>query len=463
MPELTLSLVSEILGAPVTGNIRDMNFSHYHFDTRQIPEDETTLFFALKSDHNDGHAFLHRLKNRKNVAAVVSCEYSGGDHGIPMIPVNDPLKAAHRLARHIRDTHKKTRFIGVTGSAGKTTTKEFIYQLAAHRFRAFRSFENWNNWIGLPFSMLMLQGDEDVAVFELAMSYPGIGEIDLLSEILRPDVAVILNVYPVHLEYLKNLENIALAKTEILNYLTADDMAFIAGDFDLVREISRSKSGRKVYFGKKDKNNDVVLKEVVRKGDETHLVIDFFGKEDRFHTAIINHSQIENLFAAILVVQHLGFKNHEIQDALKKIKPLSGRGEIKKVKQFTTIDETYNSNPEALNKTLSWIDREYTDQKIAVIGDMLELGDDERHFHLKAGEYFSTLSYDYLITVGERARKIAEGARKQGFENSRISSFDQSRDAGVFLKSIARPGCVILFKGSRGIRLEEALQEFVNG
>lgn len=434
MPRLELSLVSQILGAGINHNVEDMIFSDYHFDTRQINDHETTLFFALKSDSSDGHAFLHHLKNKKNVAAVVSDEYRGEEHGVPLIRVPDTLKAVHQLAIYIRGAQEKTKFVGVTGSAGKTTTKEFIFQLIRHKYRGFRSFENWNNWIGLPFSMLRLKGDEEIAIFELAMSYPGIGEIDLLTEILRPDVAVILNVYPVHLEYLKNLENIARAKTEILNYLSSDGIAFVAGDFDLVRKISKTKTGRKVYFGKEDKENDIILKEVIRKEDETYLVIEFFGIESRFKTSIINHTQIENLFVAILVAQHLGFKNLEIQSALEDIRPLSGRGEIKQVDQFTTIDETYNSNPEALKKTLGWVDREYSDQKIAVVGDMLELGADELQYHVKAGEYFSTLSFDYLITVGERAQKIAEGAIKSGFKKSKISHFDHSREAGFFLK-----------------------------
>ena len=193
------------------------------------------------------------------------------------------------------------------------------------------------------------------------------------------------------------------------------------------------------------------------------MVIDFYGIEAEFDTPFINRVHIENLFTAIIVARHLGMKHVEIQAALKEIQPLSDRGEIRKHGSFTIIDETYNSNPEALKKTMDWVDKEYKGKKIAVVGDMLELGRKEDYFHREVGEYFAALGFDRLITVGRRALKIAEGALEKGFEEKKVNSFDSAADAGRFLKEGTKPGSVILFKASRGIQLENAIEAFCAG
>lgn len=461
MAELTIQEIARVVNGKILNCEKNLKFSHYHFDTRLI-EDDRTLFFALKSDQNDGHRFVEKLQDKKtkHVGAIVSLDFDSSGIKIPLIRVDDTLKAAHNLAIYVRDKFPAIKYIGITGSAGKTTTKEFIYQLLSTKYKVCRSYMNWNNWIGMPFSILSMDGDEQAAVFELAMSYPGIGEIDLLAQILRPDVAVLLNVFPTHLEFLKSLENVAIGKAEILNYLAADSAAFITGDSELILEQAAKKRGRKIYFGREKKANDIVLKDITRDKDKTKMVIDFFGIEAEFTTNIVNRVHLENLFAAIIVAQHLGFKNFEISDALQGIKPLSGRGDINKHKDFTIIDESYNSNPEAVKKTLDWVDKEYEGKKIAVLGDMLELGENEDSFHREVGLFFSKLDFDVLITVGKRAAKIAEGAEGSGFSARNIKSFDNSREAGAYLKKAAQKGSIIVFKASRGIRLEEAIKEF---
>ncbi len=463
MPELHIEEIADAVKGDILNRDRCANdrFIHFHFDTRSITSGNT-LFFALKSQTRDGHQFVPQLENQEGTAAMVSRDFNASGTTLPLIQVDDPLKAAHQLASHVRNRYRHIKYVGVTGSAGKTTTKEFVYQLLSHKYRAFRSSKNWNNWIGMPFSILNMKGDEEVAVFELAMSSPGIGEIDLLAGILRPDAAVILNTFPVHLEFLKTLDNVVQAKSEILNHLEADDIAFINGDLKRLWEKTRSQKGRKIYFGRNTNTNinDIILKEIIRCEKETTMVIDFFGIEARFVTPFINRVHIENLFIAIIIAQHLGMKNVEIQEALKEVTPLPGRGVVKQQKGFTIIDETYNSNPEALKKTLDWVDKEYKGIKIAVLGDMLELGENEEQFHKDVGHFFASLGFDRLITVGHRALKIAEGAAAVGFNSKKIRSFDTSAEAGRFLKEKAEPGSVILFKASRRIQLEKSIEEF---
>ena len=190
------------------------------------------------------------------------------------------------------------------------------------------------------------------------------------------------------------------------------------------------------------------------------MVIDSFGIKEEFVVPLVSLPQVENLFAAIMVAQRLGMKNFEIQDAVSSLQPLAGRGQTRHAGGFVIIDETYNSNPEALKKTLQWVDLEYQQKKAAVLGDMLELGKDEFAFHLQVGHFFSDLHFDLLLTVGQRAAKIAEGAIKAGYPASKVKCFDQAVDAGKYLRAELKPEAVVLFKGSRGMALEKAIAEF---
>jgi UDP-N-acetylmuramoyl-tripeptide--D-alanyl-D-alanine ligase len=296
-------------------------------------------------------------------------------------------------------------------------------------------------------------------------------------------VAVILNLFPVHLEYLKTIENAAKGKCEILNYLSSDDAAFINGDSEHLGKYLQDpryrhiyQRGRKIFFGR-NPNNDIRLKEITRMEDnkagkgQTSLLIDFYGMEAEFVTPLVNRTHLENLFVAIMVVQHLGMKNVEIQEAIKGLAPLANRGVISRHGPLTIIDETYNSNPEALKKTLDWVDKEYkkkkTRKKIAVLGDMLELGEREEQFHREVGQFFASLGFDRLITVGKRALSIAEGAQEAGFAARHIRSFQEAAETGKYLKKTfseeqSRDNqSIILFKASRGIQLEKALNEFL--
>ncbi len=464
MPELRLHEIASAIKGTVENAREDCVFHHFHFDTRLINQ-ANTLFFAFKTPESDGHRFVRQMENEPGAGAVVSRDYDATDLNIPLIRVADPLAAAQQLARYVRERFNHIKYIGVTGSAGKTTTKEFIYQILSFKYPAYRSYKNWNNWIGMTFSILNMSGAEEAAVFELAMSYPGIGEINVLADILRPDVAVILNVFPVHMEFLKTVDNAALAKSEILNHLDSDDTAFINADsLPLMNRLFATDcpKGRKIFFSRDSQNPHahIFLKEIRREKKETVLKIDFYGLETEFTTSLINGTQLENLFVAIIVCQHLGMKNFEIQKALREITPLSGRGTIYTYDRFTIIDETYNSNPEALKRTLEWVEREYTGKKIAIVGDMLELGAEEEQFHREVGHFYAGLQFHRLITVGKRAEHIAAGALANGVPAERIHHCDTALAAGKYLKEIAVEDGVLLFKASRGIQLEKAIEEF---
>jgi UDP-N-acetylmuramoyl-tripeptide--D-alanyl-D-alanine ligase len=461
MPELEIHDISKTIGGTLAGCRQTLKIKDYHFDTRQI-SGENTLFFALKTEKSDGHQFVATLNQRKNCAAVVSEKFNASGIDFPLLIVPDTLKALHTLTAYVRQKFHQIKYIGVTGSAGKTTTKEFIYQIAEKKWPAIRSVENWNNWIGFPFSLLKILGHEKVGIFELAMSYPGIGEIDLLSEILKPDIAMVLNVFPVHLEFLKNLDNVARGKTEILNYLSSDSLGLVCGDSDELVRHTTEKKGQIIFFGKNKERNHIRLTNFIRQAQQTIIETEFFGIKRQFQTAIINHIHLENIFAAITACTFLGMKHDEIQDALQEIKPVSNRGQIRKHKDFTIIDETYNSNPEALKKTLLWVNQEFPNKKIAVIGDMLELGENETAYHQEIGTLLSNLNFDYVITVGTRAEHIASSLLQAGFSKQCLTVCRQAEEAGRKLKELTEPNITILFKASRGMQLEKAISELLH-
>ncbi len=463
MPELKVSEIAAAVSATVDRSFRERSFKGFQFDTRVMRPG--SLFFALRSPKGDGHDHVRGLASMPGAGAVVRKDFVAGGLTLPLLRVADPLRAAQDLATHVREKYRAIKYVGITGSAGKTTTKEFLRQILSRKFRCYRSPQNWNNWIGLPFSLLQLSGREEVAVFELAMSDPGIGEIDRLAAILRPDLAVLLNVYPVHLEFLGTLAQAARAKGEILGHLEADGCAFVNGDLPLLRrEVSRRR-GQIILFGSRPAPNQIVLREVSREGEGSRLRIGFFGIEAEFTAPLISRTHVENLFAAILVAQRLGMKNHEIQEAVSALRPLTGRGQVRRRGRFILIDETYNSNPEALKKTLQWVDGEYRLKKAAVLGDMLELGRDELLFHREVGRFFAGLHFDLLLTVGRRAESIAAAARQAGYPARRIHCFAEAAEAGSFLRRELDPGKggALLFKGSRGMALEKAIAEFAHG
>lgn len=456
MPRLGLNEIARIVKGTVINGKKELVFSEYQFDSRKITKN--SLFFAFKTDTNDGHKYIKSLNKMKSVAAVVSSDFSPDGIDIPLIVVDDPFKAVLILAESVRKIYSKIRYVAITGSAGKTTTKEFLYQMLSKEHRVYRSYLNWNNWQGLPFSLLQIKGDEEFAIFEMGMSDPGIGEIDFLTSILKPDVAMVLNVFPVHLEFLKTLGNIAKAKSEIFNYLTSDSIGFASGDFDVLIKEVKQKKGKIEFFGKTAGVNKILLGKIVREKDVTSFEFVFYGIKDVFKTKLISHAHIENLFSAIIIAKHLGIKNRDIQRAIWSLKPLTRRGLISEYGDITVIDESYNSNPEALKKALSWIDIEYSSDKTAVLGDMLELGEEQEKFHFEIGFFFSKLGFKRLITVGKLSRKIAEGAEKGGYPKENIFNLQNINEAEKIIKNIKDKSPVFLFKSSRDSGLNRLVE-----
>lgn len=460
MPELTLGTIASATGGHLEGGSPDRPVQHFLFDTREL-DAPNSLFFALRGEQTDGHLFLRKLRAFPDCAAVVAGDWNK-EVPVPLVRVNDPLEAAQRLASRVRDQGSATRYAGITGSAGKTSAKEFLFQLLGSRFQAYRSRGNWNNRIGLPFSLLNMGEGTEAAVFELAMSDPGIGEIHGLAEILRPDVAVILNALPVHLEFLGSVENVARAKIEIADFLCADDCLVLNGDDPFLAAALADRPGRVVRFGRRHDRNDVVMDGVERNGKGSVIKTTWWGKQARFHTNLIHHVHLDNLFAAMVAAQQLGIDHCEMQRVMDHIEPVDGRGVIRRLKHFTVVDETYNSNPEAVKRVLAWVAAEFSLPRVAVLGDMLELGPRELEFHREVGEFWAGLDYAGLITVGPRANAIFQAALEAGADPDNMVALPDAAAAADYIRRHFSDPCVLVLKASRGVGLERILMELTD-
>jgi len=313
---------------------------------------------------------------------------------------------------------------------------------------------NYNNQIGLPISILSLNDSHQIAVLEMGMNHPG--EIKRLVEIAPPEVAVITRIAPVHLEFFQSLEEIALAKKEILAGAKPGASAVLNGDDPLIRQIAADFPPDKIiYFGKGDRY--LIRAEDIEYHGWSGLSFGLiYGQEKaRVELPILNEGLITNVLAACGVAYYFGLRLAEILSSLHQLPVLAHRGEVIKLKDGTTIyDDSYNSNPVALEEVLKSLGRLQAGRKIAVLGDMLELGPAENQYHLDAGALLPAYGWDYLVTVGSRARLIAEGAVRQGLDSARVESFDRPEEAADWLKSFIRPSDLVLVKGSRGLSLE---------
>lgn len=458
MPVMRAGEIAAAVGGELVNVSPDHRFRDYHFDSREVGE--SCLFFALTSERADGHAFLARVAERPGSGAVVRRSFDGPLPAIPLIRVEDPRAAYTDLARHVRRRCSQVRYVGITGSAGKTTTREFTGRILSRRFRVHQPPGNWNNWQGVPFALLKMPDDAEAAVFELAMSWPGLGEVDHLASIVVPHIAVVLNVLPVHLEFLGTVDNVARGKLEIFNHLAPNGVALLNGDFDQLLAVGRAMGGRTILFGRDPGRNQVVLKEVVASAGSTRLVVVLDGREEPFVAPRLTGAQVDNLFAAILIAWQAGLELSEIRDAVAELEPVRGRGVISEHRGVTVVDDTYNANPEAVKKLLHWAAGGFPRPRVAVLGDMLELGDDELRFHAEVGEVVAALGFDLLVTVGRRARALADGARGAGLPAEAVVSFDTPEDAGAWLAGQVHRGATVLFKASRGIALERAIAAF---
>ena len=454
MPTLTFRDIANMTGGQVVQG-GDVVSSSVVIDSREVKPD--SVFFAIKGDRLDGHQFVDQALQTAR-GAVVSSVPENLPAGKGVVRVGDTTVALQMLARAIR-RQMDFKLVGVTGSAGKTTTKEMIATLAATERRTFKSWGNFNNLIGCPLCIDNTPDDAEIVVSEMGMNHKG--EIAQLAGLTRPDVGVYTNIAPVHIEFFGTVEKIAEAKRELLENLKDGGTVIVNADNQHVVNISRDYSGPKKTYGI-DHDADYRATSIRERGLlGTHFTLEAEGQRREMDLVLPGRHNLDNLLAAIATARAIGISWEGIERGVKDVKPAYHRGVIVPWRGATIYDDTYNSNPYALTRTLELMSQaDVKGRRIAVIGDMLELGDKELDYHREAGRAIPK-DVDAVIGVGKRSQSLLEGAREAGHQN--VHHFPDAETAGEFVRDFVREGDLVLIKASRGIGLDKIVTMLEGG
>jgi UDP-N-acetylmuramoyl-tripeptide--D-alanyl-D-alanine ligase len=448
--KLTLARIAEFVSA-MGEFAREEVAQGYSIDSRTVGSGQ--LFFAVKGERLDGHDFVESALEKGAAAAVVRKDQLGRYSGATrLLAVEDTLVALQTLATAMRKLWGKP-LIAVTGSAGKTTTKEAIAHVLSTRFRVLKSEGNFNNHFGLPLMLLKLEPEYDVAVIEMGMSHAG--EIRALAKIAQPEIGVVTNVAPVHLEFFDSLAGIARAKYELIESLPAGGVAVLNADDEYVSQFGRDFKGKVVMYGTRA-TADVRAENIQSKGPEGvefDLVIGSLREHARL--PLVGEHNVLNALAAVAVGVERGLRPSEAVGALATLAAADKRGQVLQVGNITVINDCYNSNPKALEAMVDALATMSAKRRIVVAGEMLELGPAGEEMHRRAGQHVAEKDIDVLLGVRGLAQAMVEGARQAG---TRAEFVAGPEEAGEWLAREARDGDVVLLKASRGVKLEKALE-----
>ncbi|MGO8984156.1 MAG: UDP-N-acetylmuramoyl-tripeptide--D-alanyl-D-alanine ligase [Terriglobales bacterium] len=453
---LPVSRIAELIAA--TGRFDPRAIAEgYSIDSRTVQAEE--LFFAVKGERLDGHDFVEQALSRGVVAAVVRKDELARyalvrSEGERLLVVDDTLVALQTLATAVRKIWGKT-VIGVTGSMGKTTTKEAMAHLLAIKYRVHRTKGNFNNHFGLPLGLLTLEPEYDVAVVEMGMSHSG--EIAALARIAQPNEAVITNVAPVHLESFESIAGIARAKYELVEALPHGGTAVLNGDDEYVSQFGRDFKGKVVMFGFKP-TADVRAENVEVLGAEGTR-FDLVCREVRqpVQSPLLGRHNVYNVLAAAAVALEHGITPSEIAAAMPSLQAADKRGQVVRVGNITVLYDCYNSSPKALMAAADTLAAMPGRRRIVVAGEMLELGGPGEELHRECGRYMAVGEQDFLLGVRGLAEAMVESARAAGMKAEFVAT---PEEAGEWLARETRDGDVVLLKASRGVKLEKALERW---
>jgi UDP-N-acetylmuramoyl-tripeptide--D-alanyl-D-alanine ligase len=450
-------VIEAVQGALVRG-AGDGEITGVKIDSRSIEPGD--LFFAFCGEKADGHDFLEQAFQRGAAAAVISHPVAGGIKA-PLIMVSDPVQALQELARFYRSSHR-IPVVAVTGSSGKTTTKDLIAAVLGRRFHVLKTEGNYNNELGLPLTLLRLDRGHQAAVVEMAMR--GQGQISALCEISRPQVGVLTIIGKSHLELLGSQEAIAQAKGELLQSLPADGCAVLNGDDPWQIRLAAKAAGDIIFYGGGDDCQIRANQAVLRDLDGVDFILSTPAGRVPCSLPLPGLHNVANALAAAAVGYRFGLTPEEIAAGLQSVSPTGMRLEIKPGLFGTKlIDDSYNANPSSAVAALRLLASSRGAGKIAVLGEMYELGAEEIDGHREVGRTAAALKIDCLCTVGRLAREIAAGALSAGLDEERVHCFREKAEAVSFLKSYIQTGDVVLIKGSRGMRMEEITASLLGG
>jgi UDP-N-acetylmuramoyl-tripeptide--D-alanyl-D-alanine ligase len=430
----------------------------YSIDSRTVAAGE--LFFAVRGERLDGHDFVTAALERGAVAAVVSralvATLPDAVLAVPLLITEDPLVALQALAAHVRRQWGR-RVVAVTGSAGKTTTNDAVAAALAAKFTVLKSQGNLNNAFGLPLQLLRLEAEHEYAVVEMGMNHAG--EIAILARIAAPDWGVVTNVGTAHIEnFADGQAGIARAKFELVGALPLNGVAFLNCDDPYVSQFGRDFQGRVVYFGAGPCADPQYI-DGTEDLDGLHLKFRAGKRKGKLTLHLLGAHNASNALAGLAVALEAGVGLDEAVAALESLTAGDKRGQVIEIDGVTILNDSYNSNPEALRSMIRTLAARPAGRRILVAGEMLELGEHGPALHAACGRAAAEAGLDLVVGVGGNAEHLAAAACAGGVASLFLPDAEA---AGRWLKQTLQPGDVVLVKGSRGVHLERAIEAVQN-
>lgn len=417
-------------------------------DSRDV--DENTLFFAIKGERFDGHDFIKDVAE-KGVGAIVSHKKVECD--APIIYVKDTKDALLDFASYYKSTFPDLLLIALTGSVGKTTTKEMVACVMEQKGETLKTEGNFNNEIGMPRTLFRLEETTKNAVIEMGMD--GFGQISALANCAKPDCAIITNIGVSHIEILGSRDGILQAKLEILEGLKKGSPVFLNGDDDKLSTVKLD-DYKVIFFGIENKDCDVVAENIEEKGFTTEFVAIKGNIKQKITIPTVGIHNVYNALVSFAVGLEYGISPENIAKGLESYTPSGMRQRIKEVKGVTFIEDCYNASPDSQKAGLNCLCKIAKGRKIAVLGDMLEMGSFSEQAHRMVGEYAAQCGVDILYTVGEESKYMADSGLKSGIP--KVQNFTDKAELTEILMNELQDGDTIIFKASRAMKLEEIFE-----
>ncbi len=446
MKPITLKEIANSCGGTLFGD-ESTAVTSIVTDSRQVKEG--TMFAAIKGERVDGHKFISQCINSGAVCALVEekpeceCNY---------ILVDSTLVALKKIAEYYRSLFK-IPFIGITGSVGKTSTKEMISAVLSQKFSVHKTQGNFNNELGVPLTIFGLEEEHEIAVIEMGIS--GFSEMTRLATIVRPDISVITNIGYCHLENLVDLDGVLKAKTEMLDFLSEDGKMFFCGDDEKLFTVKEHKGIKTSFYGFDSRNEYTaeIISTDLNKGIECKLHLKN-GVVEATVPSIESH-MVANALCAAAIGESLGMTLEQIKCGVESYKTVGSRSNIIRKNDITIIDDCYNANPTSVRASVNSLTK-FEGRKVALIGDMKELGTNEKELHFDTGKFIFDKGIDKVVAVGELSKHLFDGANKNGYY------FETVEQCIEHIADIIKKGDTVLVKASHSMHFEKIVEQLNN-
>ncbi|VAX37299.1 UDP-N-acetylmuramoyl-tripeptide--D-alanyl-D-alanine ligase [hydrothermal vent metagenome] len=448
MKSITLKQLLSAIGGRGIGNDLDKIKSHsLSIDSRTVQPGE--IFWAIQGDRYDGHRFIEEAIERGAVA-VVANKNTNSKSSVPVIKVRETTEALKKFSAWYRRSVEPF-VIGVTGSVGKTTTRELVSSVLSEQFETMQSPKNYNNHIGLPLSLLRIESHHDIAMLELGASH--VGEIQELADIAAPQIGIVTKIGSAHLGSFGSQQNIVQSKGELVEALPKTGIAILNGDDLQTRSLAKRATCLTQFVGEND-DNHVQATDVTVRWNHLQFKVEGFS----YHLNVIGRHHLTAALCAIAVGREFGMAAETIQNGFDQFKAISGRCQLQQVGSWSVVNDTYNANPTSMQAACeiakTW---QGAGKRLMIVGDMLELGAESNRYHYELGNKIAQSNIDHLFVLGKQAKQVIAGARQSGFHSQSSTECSSMNAMLTQLDKTLQSNDLIIVKGSRGMKMERVI------